>query len=150
MSFITIWLQSYGYYEDGNWDAGKAYLYITIIYNISVSLALYALFLFYFATRFDKSFTFIKFTKFIWKIQGDFATVWSSMEVLHNKICHIFVILARYFQVSIIFSLYKVWGNKFLHLFQASFWLYLKNLVTFCQFAAQMASKLILFLVRIS
>ena len=27
------------------------YLYITIIYNISVSLALYSLFLFYFATR---------------------------------------------------------------------------------------------------
>ena len=23
MSFITIWLQSYGLYEDGNWDAGK-------------------------------------------------------------------------------------------------------------------------------
>ena len=23
MSFITIWLQSYDLYEDGNWDAGK-------------------------------------------------------------------------------------------------------------------------------
>jgi len=51
MSFITIWLQSYGLYEDGNWDAGKGYLYITLIYNFSISLALYALFLFYFATR---------------------------------------------------------------------------------------------------
>ena len=29
----------------------SGYLYVTIIYNISVSLALYALFLFYFATR---------------------------------------------------------------------------------------------------
>jgi hypothetical protein len=29
----------------------SGYLYITIIYNISVSLALYALFLFYHATR---------------------------------------------------------------------------------------------------
>lgn len=29
----------------------NGYLYVTIIYNISVSLALYALFLFYFATR---------------------------------------------------------------------------------------------------
>ena len=27
------------------------YLYITIVYNISISLALYALFLFYFATK---------------------------------------------------------------------------------------------------
>jgi len=51
MSFITIWLQSYGLYQDGDWDAGLGYLYITLIYNISISLALYALFLFYFATR---------------------------------------------------------------------------------------------------
>jgi hypothetical protein len=51
MSIITIGLQSYGLYDDGNWDASKAYLYITLIYNASISLALYALFLFYFATR---------------------------------------------------------------------------------------------------
>ena len=57
MSFITIWLQSYGLYEDGNWDAGKAYLYITLIYNASISLALYALFLFYFATRYQSLFS---------------------------------------------------------------------------------------------
>ena len=30
---------------------GQGYLYITIIYNISITLALYALFLFYFATK---------------------------------------------------------------------------------------------------
>lgn len=29
----------------------SGYLYVTLIYNVSVSLALYALFLFYFATR---------------------------------------------------------------------------------------------------
>ena len=52
MSIITIVLQSYGFYDDGNWDSTKAYLYITLIYNTSISLALYALFLFYFATRF--------------------------------------------------------------------------------------------------
>merc|ERR1712001_655326 len=51
MSFITIWLQSYGLYQDGNWDPSLGYLYITLIYNFSISLALYALFLFYFATR---------------------------------------------------------------------------------------------------
>jgi hypothetical protein len=51
MSFIVILLQSYGYYEEGKWDADKGYLYVTLIYNISISLALYALFLFYFATR---------------------------------------------------------------------------------------------------
>lgn len=32
-------------------SVASGYLYVTIIYNISVSLALYALFLFYFATR---------------------------------------------------------------------------------------------------
>ena len=29
----------------------QGYLYVTLIYNVSISLALYALFLFYFATR---------------------------------------------------------------------------------------------------
>lgn len=32
-------------------SVASGYLYVTIIYNISVSLSLYALFLFYFATR---------------------------------------------------------------------------------------------------
>lgn len=34
-----------------SYSVTSGYLYVTIIYNISVSLALYALFLFYFATR---------------------------------------------------------------------------------------------------
>lgn len=32
-------------------SVASGYLYVTIIYNISVSLSLYALFLFYFSTR---------------------------------------------------------------------------------------------------
>ena len=32
-------------------SVASGYLYVTIVYNISVSLSLYALFLFYFATR---------------------------------------------------------------------------------------------------
>ncbi|KAK8721175.1 hypothetical protein OTU49_012887 [Cherax quadricarinatus] len=51
MAFITIILQFLGRYQDGDWSPEGGYLYITIIYNISVSLALYSLFLFYFATR---------------------------------------------------------------------------------------------------
>ncbi|XP_066940047.1 transmembrane protein 184B isoform X3 [Macrobrachium rosenbergii] len=51
MAFITIILQFLGKYHDGDWSPEGGYLYITIIYNISVSLALYSLFLFYFATR---------------------------------------------------------------------------------------------------
>ncbi|KAK4307445.1 hypothetical protein Pmani_020790 [Petrolisthes manimaculis] len=51
MAFITIILQFFDKYRDGDWSPDGGYLYITIIYNISVSLALYSLFLFYFATR---------------------------------------------------------------------------------------------------
>lgn len=51
MAFIIIFLQSFGHYHDGDWSADGGYIYITIIYNISVSLALYGLYLFYFATK---------------------------------------------------------------------------------------------------
>ncbi|XP_009980469.1 PREDICTED: transmembrane protein 184A [Tauraco erythrolophus] len=56
MAIVTIILQAFGKYHDGDFNAAapprvqSGYLYITIIYNFSVSLALYALFLFYFAT----------------------------------------------------------------------------------------------------
>ncbi|OCT83161.1 transmembrane protein 184B isoform X2 [Xenopus laevis] len=51
MAAITVILQAFGKYRDGDFNVASGYLYVTIIYNISVSLALYALFLFYFATR---------------------------------------------------------------------------------------------------
>uniref|UniRef100_A0A8C5QZG2 Transmembrane protein 184A n=1 Tax=Leptobrachium leishanense TaxID=445787 RepID=A0A8C5QZG2_9ANUR len=51
MAVVTIILQAFGKYSDGDFNVHSGYLYITIIYNISVSLALYALFLFYFATK---------------------------------------------------------------------------------------------------
>ncbi|PAA87002.1 hypothetical protein BOX15_Mlig001298g2 [Macrostomum lignano] len=51
MVVITIILQAVGLYMHGNFSSQSGYLYVTIIYNISVSLALYGLFLFYFATR---------------------------------------------------------------------------------------------------
>ncbi|XP_054849407.1 transmembrane protein 184A [Eublepharis macularius] len=50
MAVLTIILQAFGKYHDGDFNIHSGYLYITIIYNFSVSLALYALFLFYFAT----------------------------------------------------------------------------------------------------
>ncbi|XP_053708855.1 transmembrane protein 184ba isoform X2 [Synchiropus splendidus] len=51
MAIITVVLQAYGKYKDGDFNVASGYLYVTIIYNISVSLSLYALFLFYFSTR---------------------------------------------------------------------------------------------------
>uniref|UniRef100_A0A3Q2XUT3 Transmembrane protein 184ba n=2 Tax=Hippocampus comes TaxID=109280 RepID=A0A3Q2XUT3_HIPCM len=51
MATITVILQAYGKYKDGDFNAASGYIYVTIICNISVSLSMYALFLFYFATR---------------------------------------------------------------------------------------------------
>ena len=51
MAFIVILLQVSGLYHDGNWSPADGYIYTMIIYNMSVSVALYALFLFYFATK---------------------------------------------------------------------------------------------------
>lgn len=51
MSVITLILESSGKYRDGDWSPHGGYLYITMIYNTSVSLALYGLLLFYQATK---------------------------------------------------------------------------------------------------
>ncbi|XP_069122901.1 transmembrane protein 184B-like [Argopecten irradians] len=51
MAVITLVLQAFSLYKDGNFSPSSGYLYIMLIYNLSISLALYALFLFYFATR---------------------------------------------------------------------------------------------------
>lgn len=51
MSIITLILQAFGKYKDGDWNPNSGYLYITMIYNVSVTLALYGLLLFYQATR---------------------------------------------------------------------------------------------------
>jgi len=51
MSIIVLMLQTAGKYRDGDWSAHSGYLYVTMIYNFSVSLALYGLLLFYQATK---------------------------------------------------------------------------------------------------
>ena len=48
---ITFILYAKGKYEDGNFSVNQSYLYITIIYTISYSMALYALALFCAACR---------------------------------------------------------------------------------------------------
>ncbi|ESN98536.1 hypothetical protein HELRODRAFT_84379, partial [Helobdella robusta] len=51
VAMAIIILHPLGYYEDGDFSAKGSYLYITIINNVSVSLALYALFLFFSSTN---------------------------------------------------------------------------------------------------
>lgn len=48
---LTIVLHAFGKYSDGNFSPNSGYLYIMLINNFSISLALYGLFLFYFATK---------------------------------------------------------------------------------------------------
>lgn len=48
---VTLILYAKGKYEDGNFNPLQSYLYLTIIYTISYSMALYALALFYVACR---------------------------------------------------------------------------------------------------
>ena len=47
----TFILYAKNKYEDGNFSARQAYLYITIIYTLSYSLALFSLVLFYVACK---------------------------------------------------------------------------------------------------
>lgn len=48
---VTLILYARGKYKDGNFSPNQAYLYLTIIYTISYTMALYALALFYFACK---------------------------------------------------------------------------------------------------
>lgn len=51
MSVLTLILMATGRYHDGDWSPGSSYFYITMVYNLSVSVALYGLILFYQATK---------------------------------------------------------------------------------------------------
>ncbi|XP_039118424.1 transmembrane protein 184A [Dioscorea cayenensis subsp. rotundata] len=77
---ITIILYAKGKYEDGNFSANQSYLYITIIYTISYSMALYALALFYMACR-DLLKPFNPVPKFIIIKSVVFLTYWQGVLV---------------------------------------------------------------------
>jgi len=51
MAALTLILQAFKKYHDGDFRPDGGYLYIMLINNLSISLALYGLFLFYFATK---------------------------------------------------------------------------------------------------
>lgn len=91
MAFIIIFLQSSGHYHDGDWSANTGYIYITIIYNVSVSLALYGLYLFYFATR-DLLTPFDPVLKFCTIKSVIFLSFWQGKKpacALQSKSCKI-------------------------------------------------------------
>uniref|UniRef100_A0A7N0ZTV6 Uncharacterized protein n=1 Tax=Kalanchoe fedtschenkoi TaxID=63787 RepID=A0A7N0ZTV6_KALFE len=77
---ITLILYAKGKYKDGNFSPNQGYLYITFIYTISYSMALYALALFYFACR-DLLKPFNPVPKFILIKSVVFLTYWQGVIV---------------------------------------------------------------------
>jgi hypothetical protein len=51
MALVTLILYGFDLYTQGNWSLNQGYIYITLVYNLSYSLALYGLMLFYEATQ---------------------------------------------------------------------------------------------------
>ncbi len=101
MSIITLILQSFGKYRDGDWSADTGYLYITMIYNISVSLALYGLVLFYHATR-DLLSPYDPVWKFFTVKSVIFLSFWQGLH-------HFFIFLFRinyYYNLWLILDIY--------------------------------------------
>ncbi|KAL6560646.1 hypothetical protein OROGR_004205 [Orobanche gracilis] len=75
---VTLILYAKGEYEDGNFNPLQSYLYLTIIYTISYSVALYALALFYVACR-DLLDPFNPVPKFIIIKSVVFLTYWQGV-----------------------------------------------------------------------
>lgn len=77
---VTLILYAKGKYKDGNFSPNQAYLYLTIIYTISYTTALYALVLFYLACR-DLLQPFNPVPKFIIIKSVVFLTYWQGVLV---------------------------------------------------------------------
>ncbi|XP_047342386.1 transmembrane protein 184A-like [Impatiens glandulifera] len=77
---VTFILYSKGRYHDGDFSVDQSYLYITVIYMLSYSVALYALLLFYVACR-DLLQPFNPVPKFILIKSVVFLTYWQGVLV---------------------------------------------------------------------
>uniref|UniRef100_A0A2P2LCY4 Transmembrane protein 184A n=1 Tax=Rhizophora mucronata TaxID=61149 RepID=A0A2P2LCY4_RHIMU len=77
---VTLILYAKGKYTDGNFSPKQAYLYLTIIYTLSYSMALYALVLFYVACK-DLLQPFNPVPKFIMIKSVVFLTYWQGVLV---------------------------------------------------------------------
>ncbi|XP_072299120.1 transmembrane protein 184A [Eucyclogobius newberryi] len=88
MAVITIVLQAFGKYHDGDFSVDGGYLYIMIIYNFSVSLSLYALFVFFFATS-DLLRPFEPVLKFLTIKSVIFLSFWQGMLLAILERCSV-------------------------------------------------------------
>ena len=80
MAIITFSLAAADEYRDGQWSFHSPYTYITIINNFSQGYALYALFLFYHATKVDLD-RIRPIAKFLCVKLIIFATYWQSVLI---------------------------------------------------------------------
>ncbi|XP_050381131.1 uncharacterized protein LOC126798259 [Argentina anserina] len=80
LAAITLILYAKGKYADGNFSPNQSYLYLTMIYTVSYSMALYALALFYVACR-DLLQPFNPVPKFIIIKSVVFLTYWQGVLV---------------------------------------------------------------------
>jgi hypothetical protein len=73
-------LYATGHYQEGDWSASGSYLWITIIYNITYTLALYALLLFYMGTH-ELLEPFKPLLKFVLVKSVIFLTFWQGLFI---------------------------------------------------------------------
>jgi hypothetical protein len=80
LAILTLALYATGNYEEGNWSVTGSYLWITIIYNITYTLALYALLLFYMGTH-ELLEPFRPLLKFVLVKSVIFLTFWQGLFI---------------------------------------------------------------------
>ncbi|CAI5476973.1 unnamed protein product [Closterium sp. Yama58-4] len=80
LAALSLILYSYGLYNDGNFSAFDSYLYITCVYMLSYSVAIYALILFYVACK-DLLHSFNPIPKFLMIKAVVFLTYWQGVII---------------------------------------------------------------------
>lgn len=80
LGILSVILFATGHYTPGNWGPSNGYLYITIVYNITYSVALFALFVFYKGAR-DLLAPFNPMLKFVLVKAVVFFTFWQGILI---------------------------------------------------------------------
>ena len=94
LAAVTLILYAKGKYKDGNFSPNQSYLYLTIIYTLSYTMALYALALFYVACK-DLLQPFNPVPKFIIIKSVVFLTYW-QVKTVHIVL---FYMLRTFYQI---------------------------------------------------
>ena len=80
LAILTVILYATGNYTEGDWSVGSSYLWITIVYNITYTVALYALLLFYMGTH-ELLEPFRPLLKFVLVKSVIFLTFWQGLFI---------------------------------------------------------------------